>query len=475
MSTLATSKAWQRQRALALHNAFQAAARRMQAEGLTIAKTLDQLLATLHGTTVRFNGPSGTDLKPLKISRGSLKDNWYRWTKPGIHQHKPESLLLDYNPGHGPSCKGAMPAALIAELHRRATLPGMAHISVVEKSLRDDWKAGRTIPGLGDWQTWYANKYGPDALQQLLNGPTGTVPEFPFSSSTFYKHQPSKKERALGNKGFAAFRNSSAYVSLNYSKLRKCELFVLDDVRLDLIVIDESTGQPIELKGYIMMEAGSRYIVGYVLKPANAIKQEDVDELIAYSLSAAGIGRDYTTHIKLERGTVAMSEAAQTLLEAATHGRIKIHRTSMDGGVRWIGSPRDKASGHWAGKAVIESFMRKLHLALMHLPAQRGNKFENQPANLGLEGFTAKGPSLTPGSLLAEAQKLATFQLTINQGRSENVRLRLSLPMLYLYQLETIFRDAIKRHNTEPGHNYQGHGTFREAEVQPGVWQRTNL
>ena len=465
MSNLASSKLWQRKRAVLLHDAFRRGETRMQTEGITLAKMLSQALALLENTSVQC----GTKVKVLRISFGSLKANYYRWKKGG---RTADSLLLNYTPGRQAEAR-KLPRPLIQEFHRRLTLPGMAHLSVAYKSIVDDWLAGKPIPGVPPAAELLSR------ATQASAGGRSTL-DFPYSRWTFYKHQPTPAERALGNKGFAAFKAKSSFVTLNYSRLRKCELFVLDDVRLDIIVLDDATGQPIELKAYIMMEAASRFIPGYVLKPAAAIRQEDVDELIAYTLQVTGIGRDYPTHIKLERGTVAMSDAAQTVLEAATHGRIKIHRTSMDGGVRWVGSHADKRSGHWMGKAVIESFMRKLHLALMTLPGQRGNKHENQPANLGIESMGGGGTSakFTPGSLAAEAQKLAQFQIAIDSLEAKTRaggRCNLHLPMLYLSRFEPLFKAAIDRHNHEPGHDYSGHGHYHEAEIAPGIWKETDL
>ena len=251
---------------------------------------------------------------------------------------------------------------------------------------------------------------------------------------------------------------------MDYSRLRKCELFMLDDVRLDLLCINESSGKAVEVKCYIAMEVASRCIVAFFLKPKDAVTQENVDELVAHMLQVPGfgIGRDYVTHIKFERGTVACSDAAKQTLEGVTHGRLKILRTSMDGGVTWVGAPRDRSSGHAAGKAVIESFMRRLHHSLLHLPGQIGNKWANTPASVGYG-------SNSPGSLVAESERLAKFALEF--GRNGVHRLRLQLPMLYLMQVESAVRDAIDKHNHEPGHNYADHGEFTQAEVAPGVWE----
>lgn len=447
-ANLQTSSDWQRVRAIELHDTFTRIERIIANEGRSLASALDEASLDLMNKSIQCRDGS---VKVIKASFTTLKTHYYRWKESG---RKAAALLHDYQPG-----RAQTPPKLIAELQRRSTLPGMANISVVIKSLQDDWNAGKEIPGLGTWQDWWIAKYPTKALPHK-------APDFPVSERTLYRAKPSKRERAYGNKGIAAGRGEGPFVNMDYSKLKKCELFTLDDVRLDILCIDETTGKAIEVVCYILMEVASRSIVAYILKPAAAIKQEDVDELLAYGLQSWGIGSGYTTHIKFERGTVACSEAAQKTLEAATEGAIKIHRTSVDGGIRWVGAPRDKASGHAAGKAVIESFNRKLHLMLMGLPGQRGNKFENQPANLGYEGKD----KITPGSLADECQKLAQFELLANAGKDRSDRIRLKLAMLYLREVDQAFRDAIKAHNTEPGHDYSGHGEFIEREIAPGVW-----
>jgi hypothetical protein len=211
--------------------------------------------------------------------------------------------------------------------------------------------------------------------------------------------------------------------------------------------------------------------VSFTLKPKNALRAEDVDEMLAHGLQADGfgIGVDYPTHIWFERGTIACSEAAQRVLEAGSDGGIIIHRTSMDGGVSWIGAAADKASGHSAGKAAIESFNRNLHRYLLHLPGQRGNNFSNMPANLGADGTTSKDASRSGrGTLAAEAEMLGQFKLTAALlGQTADLK----LPLLTTSQLQHEVRVAMQAHHTRRGHAFQGFPQDPEAEVAPGVWQ----
>lgn len=439
--SITSAKDWERERAALLNNALVEALRLTDVEGRKIKHALAEARKLVQGKILPGD-------KFLRCSEASMRRFWDDWNRGG---RTADALLHDYS-----GSKVKMPGELVREFQRRATKEGSLNISAAIQSLYRDWKVGNVdLPGLGSREEW-------NRLHGLpLDAPT----DFPVSVRTLYRWKPGKGELAGGVHGQARMRAVGPYVDMNYSTLRKGELYTLDDVRLDILCVDENSGKVIEVTCYMLMEVASRYLVAYVLKPRNAISQDDVDELLAYGLQAPGfgIGVGYTTHIKFERGTIACSKAAQLTLEAASHGRIKIHRTSMDGSIRWAGSPKDKASGHAVGKAVIESFFRRLHLALMQLPGQRGNKWANQPQNLGYEG----AGKLTPGSLSAEAEKLARLQMIAGK------RIALRLPMLYLRDVDAAVKEALRMHNTEPGHDYSGHGTFEQAEVAPGVWQET--
>src|SRR5436190_2858435 len=362
-------KAWQRNRALTLHREFTELARQIKHEGIFLAAGVRTLARKLKGATVNAGvhvtrrGGEQRITKQLKVSAATLLREWYRWNANGS---TPDSLILDYKAG-----QPQLPELLIAEIQRRCTLPmggrekGLAPVSKIYDWLRSDFREGAPIPGIN-----------------YDDYPAGA--EFPFSLTAVRKYAPTLAARALGNRGFAAFKAHACHVTMDYSQLRKCELFMLDDVRLDLLCVEDWSGDVTEVRCYILMEVASRSIAAFILKPKDAIKQEDVDELLAHGLQTPGfgLGVGYTTYIKFERGTVACSNAAQAVLEGVTEGRIQIIRTGMNGGVTWAGEARDRAVGNFAGKAVIESFMRRLHLALLHLPGQIGNRHEHTPASV---------------------------------------------------------------------------------------------
>jgi len=292
---------------------------------------------------------------------------------------------------------------------------------------------------------------------------------------TVLRRMGTRAVRALGNRGRAAANKHMPHMERDYSRLRKCEYYTLDDARADLVAIDELTGRVVEVLLYLFMEVSSRQIVGFLCKPKQNIRAEDVDELLAHCLQTDGfgIGVGYVSHIWFERGTTACSEAAQAVLEAGSEGSIKVHRTGMDGGTRWIGAARDKSSGHANGKAVIESFVRNLHRRLIHLPGQRGNNYANQPANLGVGEGDVIDPSKRKinGTLKAEAERLAQFKLT---AMAAGATADLKLPLLTISALQREIAAALKTYNTDRRHGMQGYHTITEAEVGPGVWRQVS-
>lgn len=435
--SLARTKPWQRQRAGLLNSALIVADRKVREEKASIKSALAEAVRSIKGTLL-CNG------KFLRISDPTMRRAWDDWHAKG---KTVDALMLEYKGG-----AVAISPDLVCEFQRRATNAGVLNISAAIQSLLRDWEHNRPIAGLGTRDDY--------CLQKGL--PLDATPDFPVCTRTLYRWKPTAAERAGGVHGQARLRAVGPYVDMDYSTLRKCELYTLDDVRLDILCADEATARVVEVTMYVLMEVSSRYIVSWVIKPANAIKQEDVDELIAHGLqvNGFGIGVGYTTHIKFERGTIACSEGAQIVLEGGSGGRLKVMRTSMDGGIRWVGAPRDVASGHASGKAVIESFFRRLHVALMDLPGQRGNNYGNTPQNLGYNG----PDSFSPGSLAAEVDKLLKIQ------HASRGRIKLRLPMLYLRQVRMAVSAAMKAHNHSSGHDYTGHGSFIQREVLPGVW-----
>lgn len=459
MSSLAKTSNWQRDRAARLHEAFVQLHASMELEKAPLVRSLQHLATRLNGTPL-------TGGKTLKASWQTLRALYYKWEKGG---RRAASLLSKHT---SPAHIVRLPDELAAEIQKLATGKTGSRdkhgngieAPAIRATMQRRWWAGEALPGIGTWQEWWASQH--PALPLPV-----TPPEFPWCARTIYRKMGPKALRRMGNHGHAAALKHMPSMKRDYSKLRKCELYTLDDVKLDLVALCELTGKVVDILLYVLMEVASRSIVSFVLKPANAIRAEDVDEMLAHGLQADGfgIGVGYPTHIWFERGTVACSEAAQRVLEAGSEGGIVIHRTSMDGGVAWVGCATDKASGHSAGKATIESFNRNLHRALIHLPGQRGNNYAAMPTNLGAGDPNVKDASRSQrGTLVAESEKLAQFKLTaMLMGQTADLK----LPLLTISRLQQEVRKCIQAHNARRGHDFQGFHTVTEAEVAPGVWQ----
>jgi hypothetical protein len=449
---------WQRQRVAAIDAEFRRLHDSIEHEGAPLVAGLLAIETRLHGQPL--DGGKHT----LKATYKTLIRLWYLWQRSG---RKANALLPCTTPA-----QAGFPALLNNEIHRLASNNtggrdkngGGMEAGGIYKRFKKIWKAGGTLPGLGTWQEWWQTQHPGKALPPV-------PPDFPWSYRTILRRMPPKAIAKLGNLGHAAASKHLPSMDRDYSKLRKCELYTLDDVRMDFVCLDELTGRVCEMTAYLLMEVASRCIVSFIIKPTDAIRAEDVDELLARGLQTEGfgLGVGYTTHIWFERGTVACSEAAQKVLEAFTDGGLKIHRTSMDGGVRWIGAATDKASGHSAGKAVIESFNRNLHRRLEHLPGQRGNRFDNQPANLGVGESQAKDPSRSgKDTLRAASERLAQFKLTAMAAGAD---VKIKLPILTATQGAAAVAAAVRDHNATRGHTMQGFHTITEAEVAPGIWR----
>jgi hypothetical protein len=308
---------------------------------------------------------------------------------------------------------------------------------------------------MGNWQSWWIATYPQIPMPDV-------APEFPISERTLYRYVSRGAHRVWGNQGVAAARKSLPWVSRDYSRLRPGELFVFDDCRLDILAMDDKTRRPTELNCYLAIEAGTRLIPCHVMRAANAMKKTDVDYLVIRSLKTIGIGADYTTHLYFERGTLTMSQEAAKVLETVSEGRIKAHFTSMNSARTHAGAFRDDPVGHWMGKSVIESFVRKLHLALMSAPGQRGSNYARQPASLGWVG---QGQRPVSGSLAAEAERLSEIQMAFGS------RLKLNFGILWASEVNAVVREAINLHNNSRDHEYQGFKKISQEETAPGVWK----
>lgn len=423
---------WQRERAEKLHSictTIEAAGKGHK------GSAIENAVSSYDGTQL-LNGKRPP--KSLRISGPTLRRMYDCWLNRGKN---PQAFELGYT-----APRKSVPRDVIIEWQRRLTSPGSTKTAhAIFNEFRQEWRGGQSIAGLGTWWEWWAANRKDIPLPDQ-------APDFPFSYGALLRYRPDAVTTALGQEGLAAAEAALARITRDPSELRPCELFTLDDVKADVVVLDDWSGlmKLVEPTIYFMMEVSSRLIAGFVTRGTDAILQCDVDALIAHVLGDLGLGNGYPTHILFERGSVACSVARQNFLEGMFPGQIFIHRTGMHSGKAYPGAYVDKASGKPASKGMIEAFMRKLHLRLSTLPGQTGsNQRVNEPAEL-------------------DARKRETDTLAAIEAATG---VKLETPILRLSQFAVLVDLAVKDYNADRDHECAGFHKQLQREIQPGVWQ----
>lgn len=343
--------------------------------------------------------------------------------------------------------KLGIPLELIEEFKLRSTKT--EHITAAFYSLETDWLMGREVPGLGVRQGEAA---------------------FPFKYKQLRDYAASTPARKGGSHGKARMRREALpFLHTTTATLRRCELLLLDDTRIDIVATRDVDGKPVELKSYWLMDVATRQILAFVIKEGDALKAEDVFAMLSRAFRTTGLPVGYTMHIKFERGSVACSAAAQTLLESIWPGRIEVHRTGMDGGRNHAADFIQKGSGHWMGKSHIESFMRTLAYRLEHIPGQRGGSFRRQPAQLGLSAI--KQLDYSAGSQIHEAHRgeLADRALRlINNGDVQSERqLKIEALKPVSWCIDAI-KEAVAIYNANTNHRMEGFARIESQDPATG-------
>lgn len=394
----------------------------------------------------------------------SLARNIRNWIatieeRGGFANARPEAFCDDKSCPHQTArLSNKIPRALVDEFRARCvTMPRM---SAAYQSLDIEWQMGNEVPGLGH--------------RESRNDP------FPFTYQQLVRFAPSAPARVMGHLGKARARAKFLpHLETTAANLRRAETYMLDDTRLDIIALDDLTGRPVELKAYIMMDLSCRRIEGWTVVEGH-IAARHVEALVARVLRSTGIGRNYPTTILFERGTVACSPARQSYLEGCFPGRLTIARTGVDGGKNHKGDFAQAGSGHWMGKGAMESLVRTMVFLTGHISGQRGNKYENQPAALGLTGrnrstgaldYTA-GSRMHDAALLAGAgraieflddgleSRIAAFAQDRCRNHGERLRFDSLLPVSIVLRRIT---EAVAYYNARTDHRLEG---FRRIEWQ---------
>lgn len=170
------------------------------------------------------------------------------------------------------------------------------------------------------------------------------------------ERDPLHATESLSKGGIARFRKDvSPDVERDRTKMRYNEEWELDDFTKDWYAFASSLDRIMRPKCYGIIRPSTRQWIYGVTCEAN-ITQQQVRAMIGIALASKSCG--VPERIRFERGTVACDDYLE---ETLTIMGVKVSRTSMDGGRIHAGAIQDKASGHFQGKAVVESNIRRLH------------------------------------------------------------------------------------------------------------------
>jgi len=209
----------------------------------------------------------------------------------------------------------------------------------------------------------------------------GDVPDVSYATllRRLTERDPEHFTATLGKYGVAAFRQKhSPDIQRDYSNMGYNEEWQLDDVTQDFYGLNWSHERFIRPFAYAVMRVSTRQWIA-VITTETRIVGDQVKALLglAFANPAGGIPAE----IRFERGAVACDDQLEELLTSLD---VKVCRTSMDGGKRHAGAFADQASGHAAGKGVIERAMRSLHNQpgnWDHVLQVGGDERDTAPAN----------------------------------------------------------------------------------------------
>jgi hypothetical protein len=359
----------------------------------------------------------------------------------------------------------SVPEEFIAAVKSKVLEPGVRLWAAAVRHFEIEWLAGRAVPGLG---TAHAGE------------------AFPYTAQQLRKFAPSKAARETAGRGKFAAKTAGLLPALPIGRrtLGLRERIVFDDKRLDIMALDDNTGNPVTLTLYLAMDESTREILGYLLREDKGVTQTDVEALTAYVMRVCGVAlgqAGYFTTLKFERGTVAISKEREQLLKLLFPG-LMISRTGMIGGHNAPGDFAQAASGNFFGKAVLESFMSTLDKYTAHIPGQRGNTYRNQPLMLGdlfTTGHSLAGARVRKGTMIEEAVLCAQTAQALHFRETGTIAGALTAaqatgvkaPLLYTSEVNLAVQAAVAYYNAQRGHSREGFEMLNVIKPNGGLAQ----
>lgn len=233
-----------------------------------------------------------------------------------------------------------------------------------------------------------------------------------------------KATRAMIQEGASAAREFLPQMLGTRRHLRFLEKVTFDDVRMDWLVFNPTTGNAEELWLLVARDEATALALGFVMHPATVredgkashLGARQMKELAAYLLERFPLP-PYLVHWVVERGTATLAEGVQAALAELFNERIKVHYTSMIGGASPVGYA-EKRKGNSRGKASHEAHNRITHTAASFIMGQTGANWSIRPADLEARIKECKSIHEFAQSLPAEKRGEVKYPLlTLAQAR----------------------------------------------------------
>jgi hypothetical protein len=141
----------------------------------------------------------------------------------------------------------------------------------------------------------------------------------------------------------------------------------------------------------VARDEATAMVLGFVMLPATVredgkathLGAQQMKELAGYLLQTYLLPVGYVVNWIVERGTATLKEAVALALGELFDHRIKVHYTSMIGGLSPTGY-KEKKKGNSRGKASHESHNRLFQTQGSFIGGQTGNRWDIRPAQFRL-------------------------------------------------------------------------------------------
>lgn len=317
-------------------------------------------------------------LKLRGFSAGNLKTKWYKFAQRGWRGLVNQSALA----------KPTLPAEFLT--YWRELVGGndkRYSVRTAYARFLSDFRAGKRIEGLGTWKDWHAKhlRYAtPDSC------PWDMITQPPLLSERSCARIPlNTAELEAQRKGVGAARKHMATLRTDLSTLRLFEVIVFDDFEPDIQFVDYATNQVCKLVGLAAMDAATRKIIAFSLRPRLmredgtrvALAREDMLRLCGRILKQYGHPTAWKSIWVMENATATVSDHVGEILDLISGGNVEVRKTLMYKQNALLGGFGDTA-GNPNAKGILEKFWHTAWLRLGWEMGQTGSLYTLRPGTL---------------------------------------------------------------------------------------------